>query len=125
MRAGGSIRGSVATLAACAGLAAAAPAQAALSFQPAYTDSVAKPVDTPIFVTAPPGDSARLFVVERGGRIRLAVHGQMLDTPFLDISSKVQTSGEGGLLSLAFPDDYATSGKFYLYYVEKADPGAS
>jgi glucose/arabinose dehydrogenase len=121
MRAGGSIRGSVAMLAMCAGLATSAPAQAALSFQPAYTDSVAKPVNTPIFVTAPPGDSSRLFVVERGGRIRIAVNGVIQDTPFLDISSRVQTAGEGGLLSMAVAPDYATSGKFYVYFIQKSD----
>src|SRR3954454_1408842 len=121
MRAGGSIRGVVAMLAACAGLAAAAPAQAALSFRPAYTDSVANPVNTPIFVTAPPGDSSRLLVVERGGRIRIAVNGVIQDTPFLDISSRVQTAGEGGLLSMAVAPDYATSGKFYVYFIQKSD----
>jgi glucose/arabinose dehydrogenase len=90
-----------------------------------YTDSVVAPVDTPIYVTAPPGDSSRLFVVERGGRIRVAVNGLMRDTPFLDITSRVYTSGEAGLLSMAFAPDYATSGKFYVYFIEKPDAGAA
>jgi glucose/arabinose dehydrogenase len=98
-----------------------APASAGMSLVPAYTDSVADPVDTPIYVTAPPGDSSRLFVVERGGRIRVAVGGVIQDTPFLDISSRVQTAGEGGLLSMAFAPDYATSGRFYVYFVQQSD----
>jgi glucose/arabinose dehydrogenase len=102
-------------------LVVAAPANAALSLAPAYTDSVAQPVTNPIYVTAPPGDPTRLFVVERAGKIRVAVNGVMQDTPFLDISSRVETSGEGGLLSMAFAPDYATSGKFYVYFVEHPD----
>jgi glucose/arabinose dehydrogenase len=104
-----------------AGALMAAPADADLSFRPAYTDSATAPVTTPIYVTAPSGDSTRLFVVERGGRIRVAVGGTILEAPFLDISSRIQTTGEGGLLSMAFAPDYGTSGKFYVYFVQKSD----
>jgi glucose/arabinose dehydrogenase len=69
--------------------------------------------NAPIFVTAPPGDG-RLFVVERGGTIHIA--GQA--TPFLDISSQVDTGGERGLLSMAFPTDYASSGRFYVFFTD-------
>src|SRR5712671_1557930 len=50
---------------------------------------------------APPGDS-RLFIAERPGRIRIAQGGSLLPTPFLDISGRVYTQGEAGLLSFAF-----------------------
>jgi glucose/arabinose dehydrogenase len=102
-------------------LLVAAPANAGMSLVPAYTDSVPDPVDTPIYVTAPPGDTSRLFVVERGGRIRVAVNGVIQDTPFLDITSRVSTNGEGGLLSMAFAPDYATSRNFYVYFVQQSD----
>jgi len=76
-------------------------------------------VSNPIFLTAPAGDE-RLFVVERGGRIKLYRDGALLPTPFLDISSTIVEGGffggEGGLLGLAFPPDYATRGFFYVYY---------
>lgn len=108
-------------LAALVTVAVAVPAQAALTLVPAYLDSAANPVAMPIYVTAPPGDEHRLFVVERDGRIRVAVDGVMQDAPFLDISDKVETEGEGGLLSVAFAPDYAASGKFYVYYVEHPD----
>ena len=92
-----------------------------LTLVPAYTDSVANPVETPISVTAPPGDTSRLFIVERSGRIRVAVDSGsgyvVQDTPFLDISSQVSTSGEGGLLSIAFDPEYSTTGLFYVYFV--------
>jgi glucose/arabinose dehydrogenase len=73
----------------------------------------------PIFVTAPPGDTHRLFVVERAGRIRVVKDGKKLGTPFLDISSNVRTDSERGLLSMAFAPDYAKSRRFYIYFTDK------
>ena len=119
MRGGAAVRALV--LAMTATLLVAAPANAGMSLVPAYTDSVTAPVDTPIYVTAPPGDTSRLFVVERGGRIRVALNGVIQDTPFLDIASRVSTTGEGGLLSMAFAPDYATSRNFYVYFIQQSD----
>ncbi len=79
-------------------------------------------LEGPIFMTFAPdgGDGAssdeRLFVVERGGRIRIVQDGRLLDEPFLDIRDRVATYGECGLLSMAFPADYSTSRVFYVYY---------
>src|SRR5438128_5891304 len=70
----------------------------------------------PTFVTAPPGDQDRLFVVELGGVVKLVLGGVVQETPFLDASSWVSAGGEQGLLSLAFAPDYATSGRFYIDY---------
>jgi glucose/arabinose dehydrogenase len=75
--------------------------------------------DSPTYVTSPRGDSHRLFVTERQGSIRIVRDGQKLSTPFLDISSRVSTEGEAGLLSMAFAPDYARSRRFYVYYVDK------
>ena len=72
----------------------------------------------PVYVTSAPADGERLFVVERGGRIRVARGGAV--TTFLDISSLVRAGGEQGLLSMAFAPDYAASGRFYVFYT---DPG--
>jgi glucose/arabinose dehydrogenase len=74
----------------------------------------------PTYVTAPPGDRQRLFVVERAGRIRVMQNGRKLSAPFLDISSQVRTDGERGLLSMAFAPDYAQSGLFYAYFTAKS-----
>jgi glucose/arabinose dehydrogenase len=74
---------------------------------------------SPVYVTAPPGDSHRLFVVERAGRIRVVKDGTVLSAPFLDISSTVGASGgAGGLLSIAFAPNYSKTGKFYAYYTD-------
>ena len=72
--------------------------------------------DAPLYVTPPPGDARRLMVVEQRGRIRVVRGGRTLATPFLDITSKVTSGGEQGLLGLAFAPDYGTSGLFYVYY---------
>jgi glucose/arabinose dehydrogenase len=72
--------------------------------------------DAPVYVTTPPGDNSRLFVVEQGGKVRVVRDGKTLDTPFLDVSDDVTSGGEQGLLSIAFAPDYATSGLFYVFY---------
>jgi glucose/arabinose dehydrogenase len=71
---------------------------------------------SPVYVTAPPGDARRLFVVEQEGVIRVVRDGRKLSTPFLDIRDRVQCCGEQGLLSMAFAPDYARTGRFYVYY---------
>jgi len=70
-----------------------------------------------VFLGAPHGDS-RLFVVEQRGVIRVAHGNTLLPTPFLDISGKVLTGVERGLLSVAFHPDYANNGRFYVYYTD-------
>lgn len=60
--------------------------------------------------------SGRLFLVQQTGQIRILRNGQLLDTPFLDISASISSGGERGLLGLAFAPDYVTSGRFYVYY---------
>jgi len=76
---------------------------------------------TPMYVTGPPNDPHRVFVVERAGTIRIIKDGTIERTPFLDISGLVTTVGEGGLLSMAFAPDYATSRRFYVYYAGVPD----
>ena len=75
---------------------------------------------SPLYVTAPPGDRRRIFVVEQAGQIVVVRGGKPAAKPFLDIRSKVTAGGEQGLLSVAFPPDYAQSGLFYVYYTERS-----
>jgi glucose/arabinose dehydrogenase len=72
--------------------------------------------DQPTYIAAPPGDRRRRFVVQREGGIVL-VRGRRRST-FLDISDRVTTGGESGLLSMAFAPDYRSSGRFYVYYTD-------
>jgi glucose/arabinose dehydrogenase len=69
-------------------------------------------------VTAAPGDTDRLFIVERGGLIRIFEGGALHATPFLDVSGLIASGGERGLLGMAFHPDYATNGYFYVDYTD-------
>ena len=90
--------------------AAAAANAPAVALQPVGT------FDQPVYVTSPPGDTSRLFVVEKTGRIRIVKDGSALTTPFLDISGLVSNGSEQGLLSMAFDPRYATNRRFYVNY---------
>jgi hypothetical protein len=73
----------------------------------------------PVYLTSPPGDE-RLFVVERAGRIWVLEQGRRLRRPFLDLSRRVSIGYiEEGLLSVAFPPDYDSSGRFYVDYTDR------
>jgi glucose/arabinose dehydrogenase len=72
-----------------------------------------------VYVTQPPGNSSDLYVVDRTGKVDIVRDGKELPTPFIDISSKVKTDVEQGLLSIAFAPDYASSGLLYAYYTDQ------
>jgi len=80
---------------------------------------IAHGMSEPVFVTTPPADSSRVFVVEQTGRIRLIRRGVLQSVPFLDLHTKISTGGEQGLLGLAFHPDYNTNGKFYVNYTDR------
>lgn len=79
-------------------------------------ESVADGFSQPVFVDEPPDDSGRLFVVEQAGVIRIISQGNVLSPPFLDISSRVTSGGERGLLGLAFHPNYIQNGRFFVNY---------
>lgn len=59
----------------------------------------------------------RIFIVEQGGKIKIIQpDGSINDIPFLDIGSKISSSGERGLLGLAFHPEYQDNGYFYVNY---------
>src|SRR5258706_168828 len=74
-------------------------------------------LDGPMDLQAPSSDS-RLFIAERPGRICIVQNGALLPTPFLDISSRVTTQGEAGLLSFAFNPQFSTNGFVYVHFIE-------
>jgi glucose/arabinose dehydrogenase len=77
----------------------------------------------PLFVTAPPNDTLRLFVVEKGGRIQILdrATGALIAT-FLDISNLLPDplGSEQGLLGLAFDPDYNSNRRFYVSYTDSS-----
>ncbi len=90
--------------------------------EPLASELVASGFAQPVGVAAPAGDSESLYVIERGGRVRILRDGAVLDTPFLDIADRVAQIGfEAGLLGLAFHPDYETEGWVYVHYTEPGD----
>ena len=72
----------------------------------------------PLDLTTAPGDPTRMFVAEKGGRIRVIRDGTLLGTPFLDISGLVSDGGEQGLLGITFHPSYAQNGRFFVDYTD-------
>ncbi|MBA2276210.1 MAG: PQQ-dependent sugar dehydrogenase, partial [Chloroflexia bacterium] len=84
-------------------------------------EPIATGLNQPLYLTAASDGDGRMFVAEKGGTVRIVQEGQLLDTPFLDISDRVGSEGsEQGLLSIAFPPDYAESGLLYVDYTDDA-----
>jgi glucose/arabinose dehydrogenase len=101
--------------------------------EPAATEPTARPSQSarlrlapvgrfanPLAVTAPPRDQRRIFVAEQGGRIRVVRGGRVLRRPFLDVSRRIVSGGEQGLLGLAFAPDYHRSRRFYVHYSNRS-----
>lgn len=71
--------------------------------------------------------TGRLFLVEQPGVIKILYPAikRLLPTPFLNISIRVKVKrgfgDERGLLGLAFHPNYATNGRFFLYYTAHLD----
>ena len=101
---------------------------------------VATDLTEPLFAGAPPGDSSRLFIVEKTGAIKILdlASAQVLPTPFLNLSGQIASDGERGLLGLAFDPDFANNGFFYInvsnpngntdvrrYHVDPATPNVA
>lgn len=84
-----------------------------LKLQTVRTDLIA-----PVFLTAPPGEANRLFIVEQGGTIKILdrTTGAELGT-FLTLTG-ITSGGERGLLGLAFDPEYNSNGRFYIYYTD-------
>ena len=91
----------------------AAPTSTSLKLQ-----SVANNLSSPVFLTTPPGDQTRLFVVEQGGTIKVLdrATGSVLSI-FLTLTG-IASGGERGLLGLAFDPNYNANSRFYVHYMD-------
>ena len=86
--------------------------QVAMKLVPVVTEGLSQP----LFLTHAPGDSTRLFIVEKGGAIRVVLNGALRDEPFLEVA--VSTDSERGLLGLAFHPNYASNRRFFVAYTD-------
>lgn len=99
-------------------LGAAQPARGDVTLMP-----VASGLSNPVDIANAGDNSGRLFVVEQAGNIRIIQNGSLLPTAFLNIQSVVNFGGERGLLGLAFHPQYASNGRFFVYYTSKPFSG--
>src|SRR5437870_12765610 len=70
-------------------------------------------------IASTPSEPRRLYAVEQVGSIVYFVDGRLAGT-FLDISDRVVSGGEQGLLSVAFSPGYARNHRFYVNYTDKS-----
>jgi glucose/arabinose dehydrogenase len=78
---------------------------------------------SPVDLQTTDDTTGRFFVVEQAGRIRILQNGALLSTPFLDIRTRVNFSGEMGLLGVAFHPTFAQNQRFYVNYVRMLGSG--
>lgn len=86
-----------------------------------FTRVTTNTVSFPTSVTHAGDGSERLFVVEQIGRVRIIQNEKLLAEPFLEITNRVLMGTERGLLGVAFPPEFATSGRFYVNYTRAPD----
>ena len=73
----------------------------------------------PIFATYAPGDSDRLYIVQRSGAIRvLNLNTDTLNGSNFIFVPGVSTSFEGGLFAVAFHPDFENNGHFFVHYTD-------
>jgi hypothetical protein len=83
-------------------------------------EQVAGGLSRPTYVTHAGDGTGRLFVTEQPGRVRVIDGSGLLPTPFLDISSLVNSGGEQGLLSVSFHPGYEANGYFFVYHTDSS-----
>ena len=98
-------------LACVAGLVAPSTALAQLK-----ATSYVTGLSSPIAFIQDTADPANQFVVQQGGRIRLVRNGVLQGTDFANLSTSILSGGERGLLGMALAPDWATSGRFFVYF---------
>ena len=82
---------------------------------------VSSGLNLPVEVVNASDGSNRLFIVEKGGVVKIYNGTSLVSTPFLDISDSISTDGERGLLSMAFHPLYENNGYFFVYYTDNDD----
>jgi glucose/arabinose dehydrogenase len=106
----------IAATSAGVGLAAGTGTTGAVAATPHVGKHAVASFDNPVYIAHAPGAPRLLFVVEQGGTIRVVRGGKKLGHPFLDISHRVTSGGEQGLLSMAFDPRYQRNHRFYVFY---------
>lgn len=84
--------------------------------------------DAPLLMLQAPADTTRWFVLERAGRVRVFANNSgvsTFNTDFIDLRSRVDTAGEGGLLGMAFHPNFSSNGHVFLHWTQTGAPMVS
>ncbi|MBI1176969.1 hypothetical protein GC207_05965 [bacterium] len=92
----------------------------AANLPPGFAETqVATGLNPTTMAFAPDG---RLFLCEKHGVLRVVRDGKLLTQPFLDLTDKIDSWNERGLLSVCFDPDFESNGWVYVYYTHNRDP---
>ena len=94
---------------------------AAQGVSPVTLEPVLSSLSSPVLVTNARDGSNRLFVVEQPGRIQVLQPGALTPSVFLDITTKVISGGERGLLGLAFHPQFNANRRLFVNYTRRPD----
>jgi glucose/arabinose dehydrogenase len=88
---------------------------AAATVRPGFEDRlVASTGDRPMGLAFTP--DGRMLIPLKTGKVRVYKNGQLLQTPALNITSRMCSGGESGLLGIALDPDFGTPGNNYVYF---------
>ncbi len=82
---------------------------------------VASGLSAPTQVTSAPDGRKRLFVVQKGGQVKVVRDGRVAGTPYIRLGRRISTGGEGGLLSIAFSPRFRRDGLLWVAYSRRSD----
>ncbi len=94
---------------------------AAVSFYANRLQPFLSGFNSPLLLTNAKDGTKRLFVVQQGGIIKVIQPGSTMPIDFINISSKIVSGGERGLLGLAFHPQFASNGYFFVNYTRFGD----
>lgn len=69
--------------------------------------------------------SAQVLDLGQDGQISVIQNGALVGTPFLDITSKLESGGEKGLLGLVFHPSFSSNRRFFVYYTRRVNTSSS
>src|SRR3954464_3176384 len=100
------------------------PAQGAATLPNGFIQSlVTAELSNPTAMAFAP--DGRLFVAEQGGKLRVIKNGRLLPSPFVDLTSITDSTGERGLLGIAFDPNFSTNNFVYIYHTLKGTATAT
>lgn len=84
-------------------------------------EPVVSGLNAPVLLTNAADGTGRRFILEQPGRILVMPADSTARSVFLDITGRVLSGGERGLLGLAFHPQYETNRRFFVNYTRRPD----